>query len=75
MIQETGYLQYDTEGRLVARVIKSPEGEWMIVPEPNYPFVLMVEPGLVVMWDRERQRPIEMAEEIKQESEDEYSKD
>lgn len=70
MTQETGYLQYDTEGRLIARVIKSPEGAWMIIPEPDYPLVIIVDSGVVVLWDRERQKPVEMAEEIKPEVEE-----
>ena len=59
-----GWLQYDTEGRLVARVVQSPEGSWMIVPEPDYPLVIMVEAGTVQMWDRKNNKPVEMAEEI-----------
>lgn len=32
----------------------------MILPEPDYPLVIIVETGVVKLWDRKNNRPVEM---------------
>lgn len=58
-MKTTEWLQ-DTEGRQVARIALTPDGEWMILPEPDYSLVIIVETGVVKMWDRKNNRPVEM---------------
>lgn len=57
----TSWLQYDKEGNVVARIQKSQEGAWMIVPQPDYPFVVMIDTGQVLLWDRKRNCKVEFA--------------
>lgn len=57
----TSWLQYDTEGNLVARLEKTPGGTWLLIPEPGYPFVIEIKTGIVRLWDRKRHKPVEFA--------------
>lgn len=57
------WMQLDTEGNLVAKLGLTHEGDWMIIPEPDYPLVILVETGIVQLWDRKNHKPIEFAKD------------
>lgn len=59
----TDKLQYDTDGNLVARIVQDPDGKWIILPEPAYPFVVEVDTGIVRLWDRVNDRAVKFAKE------------
>ena len=54
-------LQYDTEGNLVARLYQNQSGEWMIIPEPDYPLVVMVKTGVIKLWDRKQEKLVKFS--------------
>jgi hypothetical protein len=57
----TTRLQYDTEGELVAKLVKSGFGPWIIWLEPGYQFVRVEETGRVRIWGGKDRKLIEFA--------------
>lgn len=54
-------LQYDTEGELVGKLVKSSFGRWILFLEPDFQLVVIPETGRIRIWGGKNRKLIDLA--------------
>lgn len=57
----TEWVQYDTEGQIVGKIVKNPVGRLILHLEPDFQLVMVPETGRIRIWGGKNRKLIELA--------------